>query len=178
MLTAREGNEAPRPGRRAASEVHHCGQAPSGHWSGISARAQRAPHFAPQRLGLSWSDPDSMELAGTAGYGHLARPELWPLAMGIYSPLWSPSGSLELSSSMVVSAVRLFTQQLASLGMRVDVPGVLGLSPQLAQLCPPYCPVRMGLKAYSESRGWKQGHSLHLLLDEVSAIGTCGCAHL
>lgn len=119
-----------------------------------------------------------MELAGTAGYGHLARPELWPLAMGIHSPLWSPSGSLERSSSMVVSAVRLFTQQLASPGMRVDVPGVLGLSPQLAQLCPPCCPVRMRLKAYSESRVGKQGHSLHLLLDEVSVVGTCGCAHL
>ena len=79
---------------------------------------------------------------------------------------------------MAVSAVRLFTQQLASPGMRVDVPGVSGLSPQLAQLGPPYSLVRMGRKACSESRRGKQGHSLALLLDEVSAIGTCRCAHL
>ena len=50
------------------------------------------------------------------------------------------------------------------------MPGVLGLSPQLAQLGPPYSLVRMGHKACSESRGGKQGHRLPLLLDEVSAI--------
>lgn len=136
--------------------------------------SQPEPHNDWGSAGVTQTPWNWLELTTAICPGLSSCP--WPWAS--IPPRWSPSGSPERSFSMVVSAVRLFTQQLASPGIRVDVPGVSGLNPQLAQLGPPYSLVRMAHKACSESRGGKQGHSLHLLLGEVSAIGTCICGHL
>lgn len=68
-----------------------------------------------------------MELAGTAGYGHLARPGVSP---GPWPWAFIPHCGLQVARLSALpawwsSAVRLFTQQLASFGhVRVDVPGV------------------------------------------------------